>query len=69
MCEPECSAIGPVSPGPGWGWLIQDEEGGVVVAMEEMEVLHIAHSLTEVPQRYGVAGLDVMVLTGRERER
>ena len=52
-----------VSPSPGGGWLVEDEECGVVVAMEELEVLDIAHSLTEISQADGVAGLDVMVLT------
>ena len=51
------------SPGPGWGGFIQYEESGVVVAMEELDVLHTAHPLTQVSQRHSVAGLDVVVLT------
>ena len=31
--------------------------------MEELDVLHTAHPLTQVSQRHSVAGLDVVVLT------
>ena len=52
-----------VLPGPGGRGLIEDEEGGVVVAMQELDVLDRAHPLTEVSQTDGVASLDIMVLT------
>ena len=63
-----------LSPCPGGGGLIQDEDSGIVVAVEEVEVLHVYHLLRQLPQEDGVAGLDALVLTegrgeGREGER
>ena len=51
------------SPSPGGGGLVEDEEGGVVVAVQELDVLDAAHPLTQVSQSDGVAGLYVVVLT------
>ena len=58
-----------VSPSPGGGWFVEDEEGGAVVAVEELNILDTAHPLTQVPQRHGVAGLDVVGLTASRRRQ
>lgn len=53
-----------VSPCPGRCGLIQDKHCGAVVAMQKVEIFHVAHRLRQVPQTDGVAGLNVTVITG-----
>ena len=55
------------SPSPCGNRLMEDEQGGAVVAMDKTEVLDIDHRLLQSPQIDGVAGENILTLSAMSK--